>query len=653
MNKKIPRLPLEGSIDLTYRCNNRCRHCWLWLNKDSSEIKRELNFEKWKKIFDEARQMGSREWVISGGEPMLHPDFTEIFDYLTAKSVTFTLNTNGTMITPEIAKLMKRKGSKMIALYGADSQIHDMITRLPGSFELAMEGFSLLKEYGAGFTVQVVPMKDNYHQLDKMINLAKTLSPSYRIGTSWLFYSAYRSGAMNAQIEKQRLDPKEVVKLDPPLPGYEAKYSLIQRESICSLNGDAADDRLFHKCITTRNSFHIDPYGKMTFCSFVKDPMMKYDLMSGSFEEAWEEFIPALADKVHGGEEYLNNCGSCEKRSSCSWCAVYSWLEHGRYSAPVKYLCDITDEKIIYKKKWKENHNRYYKIGGITIQISSDIPLKKDSFLPKVEKFRVKDPGKDIILLRYHFAIPDVNEDDLGEEVYRKPPWAVFKKRGSWIYREILTDQEEIIRRIVVFNGDHSIGEIYLKNAELFTDSPNHALSLFPSDQLLLSRILADRKAITLHSSGMIINGAGLIFTGRSGAGKSTIATLLKNEGELLCDEFIIIRKAGNVFRIYGTWSHGDIPDVSNSEAPMKALIFLEKSNENRLVKLSGTKDIISRLLPRLMQPLVTTDWWEKTLATIDELIREVPVYVLKFDRSGKVRKVIRDFTKNINKEKK
>ncbi len=144
----LPRLPLKGSIDLTYRCNNRCRHCWLWTDDGRGELSKEEIFD----IVDQARAMGCREWAISGGEPMLRPDFAEIFDYITSRSRTYSLNTNGTLITPEIAQLMKRKGSKMVALYGATAEVHDHITRNPGSFDATMRGFELLREAGAGFT---------------------------------------------------------------------------------------------------------------------------------------------------------------------------------------------------------------------------------------------------------------------------------------------------------------------------------------------------------------------------------------------------------------------------------------------------------------------------------------------------------------------
>jgi MoaA/NifB/PqqE/SkfB family radical SAM enzyme len=159
--RDIPRLPLEGNLDLTYRCINNCRHCWLRIPSNSPEKENELIFDEIKKIVDEARGMGCRSWNISGGEPMLRPDFTDIFDYITKKSVSYSLNTNGSLITPAIARLLKRKGTKMVALYGATAEIHDHITRHPGSFEVTMRGFAYLKEAGAGFIVQIIPIRDN------------------------------------------------------------------------------------------------------------------------------------------------------------------------------------------------------------------------------------------------------------------------------------------------------------------------------------------------------------------------------------------------------------------------------------------------------------------------------------------------------------
>jgi MoaA/NifB/PqqE/SkfB family radical SAM enzyme len=217
--------------------------------------------------------------MISGGEPMLRDDFIEIFDYITSKAASYSLNTNGSLITPEIAELMKRKGSKMIALYGATPEVSDHITRHPGSFEATMQGMNSLKEAGASFIVQIIPMRDNYHQLDEMINLAKSLSSHWRIGVSWLYLSASRDFAKNLEISGQRLEPSCVIDLDKPDIAFEEKDFEEGHHHFQSGN----DDRLFASCIANKHRFNVDPYGKMTFCSFVKDPALRYDLRSGSF----------------------------------------------------------------------------------------------------------------------------------------------------------------------------------------------------------------------------------------------------------------------------------------------------------------------------------------------------------------------------------
>ncbi|MDH5414947.1 MAG: radical SAM protein, partial [Flavobacteriaceae bacterium] len=204
-SQEIPRIPLNGSIDLTYRCNNNCRHCWLRISSKSPEEQNELTIDEIKKLVDDARSMGCCRWSISGGEPMLRPDFAKIFDYITRKSISYSINTNGTFITPKIAKLMKRKGSKMVVLYGATPEVHDHITRNPGSFEAAMRGFSYFKEAGVAFTVQLLPMKDNYHQFQDMIRLAESLSPHWRFGATWLYLSASGDQERNKEIKRQRL----------------------------------------------------------------------------------------------------------------------------------------------------------------------------------------------------------------------------------------------------------------------------------------------------------------------------------------------------------------------------------------------------------------------------------------------------------------
>jgi MoaA/NifB/PqqE/SkfB family radical SAM enzyme len=638
----LPRLPLEGSIDLTYRCNNNCRHCWLRLPADSAEQKEELSFEEIKKNIDEAKRMGCRKWSISGGEPMLRPEFPEIFDYITSHSSSYSINTNGTLITPKIAQLMKRKGSKMVVLYGATADIHDHITRNPGSFEATMRGFAYLKEAGTGFTVQLIPMKDNYHEFKDMVRLAESLSRHYRVGAAWLYLSACGDKERNAEIIRQRLPPKEVVELDKPDLSYEESM----KELISPCVKISNDKYLFSSCINNRRDFHIDPYGKMTFCCFIKDDEMRYDLRKGNFQDCWDNFIPSLGIKLKATEEHKENCGSCELRKDCRWCPVYGYLEHRRFGAKVEYLCSVAKENRRFKDNWKKEHRRYYKIADITIQVESDLPIKNDTFHSKFKLFEVDGPGDDTISIRHHFSLPDLNDRDLGKEVYRKPPWAVYKKGDSWVYLGISpTPGDKNLHRVAVFNSEHTRARIYNDKEEIFLKGDLHSLTMFPTDQILLARILADRQGCYLHACGVNLEGKGLLFAGHSEAGKSTIATLLKGKAEILCDDRMIIRKRQDGFRIYGTWSHGDVPDVSSNSAALKAIMFLEKADENRIIALEDKKEITKRILACLIRPFVTVDWWEKTLLLIERVSNEIPCYLFRFDKSGRAVDLLRQIS--------
>jgi radical SAM protein with 4Fe4S-binding SPASM domain len=641
----IPRLPLEGNIDLTYRCNCNCRHCWLRLPANDGVEKRELSFDEISRIVEEARALGCRRWLISGGEPMLRPDFVDIFDMITNRSLSYSLNTNGTLITPAIAGLLKRKGAKMVALYGATADIHDHITRTPGSFAATMQGFAYLREAKAGFIVQLIPMRANYHEFDAMTRLARSLSPVHRMGAPWLYLSACRSAVRNREISRQRLNPADVIHLDPPdaTDDDERITTTETNDKPPARLQPGEDSRLFVACIDGCRDFHVDPYGGMTFCPFIKDPALRYNLQEGSFPEAWEEFLPSLANQVQGDPEYEQNCGRCERREDCRWCPAHAYLEHGRYSAKVEYLCDLADAARSYREDWRRHHRRYFRIAGVTIRVDSDLPFTENTFDPKFKKFEAAGPSEEMISLRHHFSLTELNIDDPGQEIYRRAPWAIYRKDRSWIYLGIGPGRrDKTIHCAAVFNEGHTRGRIYNPSEALFRQGNLHALTMFPSDQILLARALADRQACFIHAAGIVIGGNGLLLVGHSDAGKTTAARMLRKQGEVLCDDRIIVRRGPDGLRIHGTWSHGDLADVSAGSAPLSAILFLEKADANRLVPVTKGIETARLLVQYMVKPLVTADWWEKILALIENVAREVPAYRLEFDKSGRINDTIR-----------
>jgi hypothetical protein len=117
---------------------------------------------------------------------------------------------------------------------------------------------------------------------------------------------------------------------------------------------------------------------------------------------------------------------------------------------------------------------------------------------------------------------------------------------------------------------------------------------------------------------------------------------ILRGKGEILCDDRIIVRRWTDGFRAHGSWSHGELPDVSPADAPLQAIFFLEKADINELIPITSKMERLSKVLSHVIRPLATADWWDKTLALGEQIADEVPCYRLRFDKSGKVVNLLR-----------
>ena len=99
------RIPLDATLELTYRCNNKCVHCYCNLpENDEHAMQDELTTEEIKKLLDDLASMGSIWLLITGGEPLLRPDFEEIYLHAKKKGFLITLFSNGTLINENIIK---------------------------------------------------------------------------------------------------------------------------------------------------------------------------------------------------------------------------------------------------------------------------------------------------------------------------------------------------------------------------------------------------------------------------------------------------------------------------------------------------------------------------------------------------------------------
>ena len=134
-------------------CNLACRHCWItprFVNgkADPGDV---IDVDALRAAVREAKPMGLSNCKLTGGEPMLHPRYLEIVDMLTEEGLGLDMETNGTLMTPEIAKHLKEDSNLSfisVSLDGPEAESHDRFRGVPGSFDDALRGLRCLVEAG-------------------------------------------------------------------------------------------------------------------------------------------------------------------------------------------------------------------------------------------------------------------------------------------------------------------------------------------------------------------------------------------------------------------------------------------------------------------------------------------------------------------------
>lgn len=291
---------------------------------------------------------------------------------------------------------------------------------------------------------------------------------------------------------------------------------------------------------------------------------------------------------------------------------------------------------------------RFYRIAGMTLAVSADLEITDATFAEKFLEFEIPAPVGEVVRIHHHFSLPDLDGLDLGELVYDRRPWVIYRRDDAWFYVVVDDDGgQRTVHRVAQLSRDHTACRMYSSPSigARFPEGGFVSLALFATDQVLLAQVLADRHACYVHSSGVIVDGKGLLFVGHSEAGKSTAAGFMAKVGHLLCDDRNVVRRWPDGFRVHGTWSHGELPIVSPESARLAAVLFLRKAPHNRLEPLHDARRIAGELLPCVVRPLVTAVWWHKTLDLFDALAKEVPCYILEFDKSGGIVGLLRGLT--------
>lgn len=325
MNQKATArgIPLSAHLDITWRCNERCVHCYL-----DHDGKGEMTTGEIKDVIRQLADCGTFFLSISGGEPLLRQDCWEILEYARSLRFNVKLKTNAVMIGPKQAARLKALGIEQvqISLYSHRPEVHDAITKLPGSLRRTTDAIRHLKASGVKVSLTDVLMKYNRRDAMAVKKLAEEMGVGFSIDpTITPMLSGDRSvmslGITHAELEEIMHTEEFVGDVD----------------EFCSPMSSAADDVLDgYSCSAGHTLAYISPFGDVYPC--VQFPMPCGSVRKQSFHEIWYQ-SKAFEELRSVHVRDLHTCSHCTHNSYCSRCPGLAYME-GDFRGPSALDCE-------------------------------------------------------------------------------------------------------------------------------------------------------------------------------------------------------------------------------------------------------------------------------------------------------------------------
>ncbi len=315
--------PIRGQIELTYKCNIHCLHCYTDCHNNPEDIQKELDHQEVIRILNEIYETGCLWLCFTGGEIFMRKDFFEIYDYAKKKGFLITLFTNATMITPEIADRLAEDPPFSIetSCHGGTEEVFDTVTQVAGSFRRFVEGVRLLVERKLPVKVKTKAMTLNRGRLHEIKELVESFGLEFRLSTT-----IYPD--LNGSLKpcSYRLTPEEIVAL-------EIDEKDLDREDRCVEVSDEPTERLY-RCGCGTTTFHVSAWGDLGTCTFVGEP--RASLKEYSFKEALQEVFPIILSLTY---QTNSPCRQCTVYSMCGKMPFPASFENGNMEMPVDHFC--------------------------------------------------------------------------------------------------------------------------------------------------------------------------------------------------------------------------------------------------------------------------------------------------------------------------
>ena len=343
MSAKALRLgiPLSVQLDLTYRCNERCVHCYLDHDDHGEMTTAEIT-----SLLDQLAEAGVFFLTMSGGEILLRKDFFEILEHARALLFCVKLKTNAILIRERQAERIRSLGvdSIQISIYSHRPEIHDTITKVPGSLKRSVDAIRFLKDRGLKVVIANVLMLQNIHDYPGVKALAADLGVEFTIDPTITPRMDGDRSILSLNINQASL--REVFR-DKDLVGNVDEFCAPPKQV-------DEDDLDVLPCSAGHSACYVSPYGDVYPC--VQFPLPSGNVRRTPFLDIWRH-SEQLNEVRSITARDLPSCSQCVHVAGCSRCPGLAFME-GNMRGPSSQDCEksfartgIASRNLLSKKR--------------------------------------------------------------------------------------------------------------------------------------------------------------------------------------------------------------------------------------------------------------------------------------------------------------
>ena len=326
---RAQRIPISVDIEITARCNFKCIHCYIPHNS-----RQYLSVEETVDYMRQIRAAGTVFLTLTGGEPLLHPGFVDIYEEASRIGFAITVFSNASLIDSQIIGLFDRMPPRRVevSLYGSSAAGYRTVAGRGARYDRVLEGLELLLNAGVNVKLKTVLFRGTDAEIKDMKEFAQRLSVPFEYAVN-LFP---RTNGDRAPVAL-RLPAAEVVSIEQELDGQKAADWC---EGLSSTD-DTRKDEMF-ECGAGTYSCKIDSSANVKLCNFAG--FSARSLRNESFSEIWDSFND-YAEMKKPEEE---SCSGCSLRKVCDTCPISGFTEAGSVEGlgfPVAYNCELATHR--------------------------------------------------------------------------------------------------------------------------------------------------------------------------------------------------------------------------------------------------------------------------------------------------------------------